>query len=256
MHAPRVRLFWKLGIAGAIGVLLASSPWWGIRLGRQLSWLEVERVEVSGVQLLAPHEVLEISGIRQGRHLLEDRAIWEEALEAHPVIARASIVRRLPGTLRIRIAEKRAVAFIEDEVLRPATGSGEVLPITPAAAHLDLPIVRGALSDSLGQHEVLSMLAEAERLQEIDPALMAEVSEMRAFEPGAGSILMLHPMAELLVPRGVPAERIAHARAVLLHLEEHPDATDQIAPNTLRTRLDLRFGEQIVVGSSSARELS
>ncbi|MEX0912480.1 MAG: FtsQ-type POTRA domain-containing protein, partial [Gemmatimonadota bacterium] len=80
-----------LATLGTIALLAAARPRWGSYLGRHLSWLTVERVEISGTRLLAPHEVLAASGIQPGQHLLDDRENWEAALEAHPVIAAATV---------------------------------------------------------------------------------------------------------------------------------------------------------------------
>src|SRR5690606_25338782 len=136
----------RIAAISALAATALSAPFWGPAALRRVGWFEVRRVEVSGTRLLAPHLVLAASGIRSGQSVWDDPQAWEEALRAHPAIADARVVRRLPQTLRVRVEEKRPVAFVEAGSLRPATASGEILPVDPARTPVDLPIVRGTWS--------------------------------------------------------------------------------------------------------------
>jgi cell division protein FtsQ len=249
------RRFLPLALVGAAGLALSTSPLWGISLGKRIGWLEVQRVEVSGTALLAPHDVLAASGIRPGQHLLDQRAPWEQALLAHPVIAEARVVRKPPHTLRIRVREKRPVALVEDGTLRFATAAGEILPLDPAVVVVDLPLVRGSFADSAGVDLFRRVLAEAGRLAVLDPAVMAEVSEIR---PAAGEpdvLVLLHSMGEVLLPIGATAVRMEQLRNVLADVARRFPAPAG-EPRRPRLRLDLRFEDQIVVSPSTSRELS
>lgn len=248
----------RAGIAaffGLVALALTTSPLWGSYLGKQLSWLEVRRVEVSGTRLLAPHEVLEVSGIRIGQHLLDEVEAWEEAIRAHPVVADVRITRKPPQTLRIRIEEKRPVAFVNEGTLRFATAGGEILPLDPAAADLDLPLAHGSFADSAGAARLGAMLAETGRLTELDPALMAEVWEIRPGDDEGRAFVLTHRLGDILVPTGMDAARLEQLRAVLDDLDRRfPPAEG--AAGMARHRLDLRFDGQIVVRPSRTRELT
>lgn len=231
----------------AIAALAATglaSPFWGPHLLRRIGWFEVRRVEVSGTRLLAPHVVLAASGIQQGSNVWDDPAAWESALRAHPAVAEARVTRRLPGTLRVRVREKRPVAFVEHGALRPATASGELLPIDPARAAVDLPIVRGAWTDSVEQRALRGLLGEMGRLTELDPGLLSEVSEVRAEGEGSQVLVLSHRLAEIVLPAGLDSGRLAQLRAVLGDLQRR---FPHVGENGPAARVDLRFRDQIVV---------
>lgn len=232
-----------LGAAGAAGVALVAGSWiYGPRVLREMDVFAIQRVEITGAELLTPSEVLSASGVRSGQNLWDDRTAWVQSLKAHGGIESARITRRAPGTLRIRIEEKEPVAFVEAGALRLATGSGELLPVDPSRAPLDLPIVRADWTDSTGARVARRLLAEAGRLSAIDPGLIGEVSEIR---PEGGEALVLsHRLAELIVPTGAEPTRIAELRAVLADLEARAGAE---ALERTRIRVDLRFRDQIVV---------
>lgn len=224
-----------------LGVAVACAPLWGPPVLRHVPWFDIRRVEISGTRLLAPHQVLLAAGIQPGQSVWAGTGRWEEALRAHPVVADVRVTRRLPNTLRVRVEEKRAVAFVEDGVLTPVTASGERLPVDPTRAPADLPVVRS----SGGDGAVRLLLAEAGRLSSVDPGLLAEVSEIRSQRGDSTTMVLTHRRAEIVLPVGADPARLAQLRAVLDDLERRlPEAT----PSTSATaRVDLRFGGQVVV---------
>ena len=233
--------------AAAILAAAAGSPFWGPPLLRRTPGFDTRRVEVSGTRLLAPHEVLAASGVKMGDNVWSDPAAWEAALRRHPVVAEAEVTRRLPGTLRIRVTEKRPAALVQAGTLRPVTAEGQVLPVDPARVPLDLPLLRAPVRpDARGQitaAPVRALLAEAGRLGDLDPALMARVSEVRPEPSGALRLVLTAPAAEVILPAGANEARLVRLRAALADLERRipPDSTRR------RTRVDARWEDQIVV---------
>ena len=233
--------------AAAILAAAAGSPFWGPPLLRRTPGFDTRRVEVSGTRLLAPHEVLAASGVKMGDNVWSDPAAWEAALRRHPVVAEAEVTRRLPGTLRIRVTEKRPAALVQAGTLRPVTAEGQVLPVDPARVPLDLPLLRTTVSpDASGRITAAptrALLAEAGRLGDLDPALMARVSEVRPEPSGALRLVLTAPAAEVILPAGANEARLVRLRAALADLERRipPDSTRR------RTRVDARWEDQIVV---------
>jgi cell division septal protein FtsQ len=117
-------------VLAAVGIVAASSPFWGPPLLRVSPGFDTRRVEVSGTRLLAPHEVLAASGVKIGGSVWTDPAGWEAGPAPPPRRRRGEVTRRLPNTLRIRVTEKRAAALVQAGTLRPVTAEGEVLPWT------------------------------------------------------------------------------------------------------------------------------
>jgi cell division protein FtsQ len=232
----------RLALLGLAAAAAGSSPFWGPPALRRVPLFDADRIEVAGSSLLAPHEVVAASGVRIGASVWTDPAAWEAALRRHPVIAEATVVRRLPATLRIRITEKRPAAFVAAGTLRPATATGEILPVDPARVPVDLPIA-GTAPDTatrVRDRATLRLLAEAGRLADADPVLMARVSELRTERDGATRLVLARPRAEVLLPAGAAEPRLTQLRAALADV-------DQRMPQAGRAQLDARFADMVVV---------
>jgi cell division protein FtsQ len=253
MPAPRRRR----RIAAAALLTLASGgaaafPIWGPGVLREVPWFAAVRVEVAGTRLLAPHDVVALSGVRIGDNVWTAPEAWEAALREHPVLEAAEVERKLPGTLRIRVREKRPVALVRAGTLRPATAAGEVLPVDPARAPMDLPVLAGALADTATQvtdPAQLALLAEAGRLAALDPALLARVSELRV-EGGDMRLVLAAPRADIVLPAGADDERLTQVRAVLRDVEP------RMADRGGRAEVDARFADQVVVRLPARRAAS
>ncbi|HEU4882892.1 MAG TPA: FtsQ-type POTRA domain-containing protein, partial [Longimicrobium sp.] len=177
----------RLALLGLVAAAAGSSPFWAPPALRRVPLFDADRVEVAGSRLLAPHEIVAASGVRIGASVWTDPAAWEAALRRHPVIADAKVERRFPSTLRIRVTEKCPAAFVAAGTLRPATAEGEILPVDPARVPVDLPLA-GTAPDTatrVRDRATLRLLAEAGRLADADPVLMARVSELRTGADGS-----------------------------------------------------------------------
>jgi cell division protein FtsQ len=232
----------RLALLGLVAAAAGSSPFWAPPALRRVPLFDADRIEVAGSGLLAPHEVVAASGVEIGASVWTDPAAWEAALRRHPVIAQATVVRRLPATLRIRITEKRPAAFVAAGTLRPATATGEILPVDPARVPVDLPLAGSAPDTATRVRDpgTLRLLAEAGRLADADPMLMARVSELRAGRDGATRLVLAHPRAEVLLPAGAAEPRLTQLRAALADV-------DRRMPHAGRAQVDARFADMVVV---------
>ncbi len=243
-------------LIAAVTVVASTSPLWGSWVGRRIAWLSVEKVEITGTRLLAPHEVVAASGVALGQPLLDEPAVWEDALRQHPVIADAAVTRRPPHTLRIHVIEKAPVAFVSDGTLRLATAAGEILPVEPHVVPLDLPIVHGSLDDSTRAEATRGALAETDRLTSLAPALMREVSEIRVARDDSGVLHLSHSTAEIVVPFGATPSRIEELKRVLADLDRRFPARAATPAARRSHHIDLRFEDQVVVRPSKSGERS
>lgn len=233
----------RVAALAAVGAVALASPLWGPQVLREVPWFAVRRVEISGTRLLAPHQVLATAGVGEGRNLWAELGPVESALRAHPAVAGATVSRRPPHTLRIRIEEKRPIAYVEAGALSPITARGEILPVDPA--RLDLPVIRGAWAETTPALRG-ALLAETDRLARTDPALLARVSEIRGASGRADVLVLTHALAEITLPVGVSSARLAQLRAVLADLERRLPLPVDGAPAPVAS-VDLRYEEQIVV---------
>lgn len=232
-----VRRIRRLALGAALPVVLAA-PLWGPRLLERTPWFRVERVEVAGARMVAPHDVLAASGIRRGESVWRRPEPWVAALRRHPGVEDARVVRRLPSTLRIEVREKRPVGLVEAGALHPVTARGEVLPVDPARVAVDLPLLRGA------DARVRPLAAEVGRLAQLDPGLLARVSEVEWSGRDALLLSVSAPDARVLLPVGAGSDRLRRLRAALDDVERRaPSAPVEDGP----VRIDLRFRDQVVV---------
>lgn len=100
-----------------LAILLVAAGFSAYRLvdsyARTAEHFAVTSVEVDGNERLAEHEVLQIAGIELGQNVFDvTPSQAKERLEDASWIAEAMVTRRLPGTLRVSIRERRAVAVL------------------------------------------------------------------------------------------------------------------------------------------------
>ena len=134
----RARLVLKLlGAMTAIGFVWYVGP----RLLRHLEFFRIRRVEIAGIQYLAPAKVMSTLGLHSRSSVFDDLAGAAERLQGLPGIEAAELRRRLPGTLEIVLAEAVPVALTPRTTgMALLDSSGKVLPFDPAASAPDLPI--------------------------------------------------------------------------------------------------------------------
>lgn len=231
---------------GAVVLLFSQAP----RLLRKLELFRVERVEVVGTRYLAPHLVLEASGITEESSLFDDPAPWRAALLEHPLVADLAIEREYPGTLILRVVEVEPVALVATPVLRPVDAEGRLLPIDPAVLDVDLPVIGAEVeSDAEGRvadGEVLGLIASLDRLGRTAPWLVARTSAVAPVERGGMRLLLRDPaQGEALLPEDFTALRVEQLRLALADL----DAKRELS--RLR-RIDVRYRDQVVVSLTSS----
>jgi cell division protein FtsQ len=232
----------RLRLAGAVLVIgaAAGAPFWGPPALRRLPFFAVRHVEVAGARLLAPQEVLAASGIRTGGSVWDESAPWEAALRRNPLVASARVERRLPDGLRIVVSEKRPAGLVDAGTLVPATAQGEILPVDPSRVPVDLPIVRASARSAAGR----ALLASAGRLGDLDPALMARVSEVRpGSAPGELLLATSAPSALVRVPADADEGALRRLDAALDDVRRRGAG----GPGQEPVRMDLRFEDQVVV---------
>jgi cell division septal protein FtsQ len=152
-----------LAVALTTGLVTNATP----GLLQRLDFFRVRRVEIAGLQYLAPARVVAALGLESDATVFDDLAAASRRLAALPGVISANVQRRLPGTLEIVVIEAEPVA------LAPRSGglalldsSGNVLPFDPAVSAPDLPVAATA------DRRVARVLAS---VQEHDPQLFARV---------------------------------------------------------------------------------
>jgi hypothetical protein len=238
---PRL-LRWLLA-AGAAALVFTG----GRRVSAAVASSEIFRVasiELEGARFLALDEAIRTAAVEPGSGVWDDASAWESRLEAHALVRRARVRRRLPTTLVLVVEEEEPVAFVPTPVLEPVDRDGRYLPLDPALHRLDLPVIRPRPADDgetrPSQARVLPLTRAVERLR-ADPAFFARVSEMSLERDGSLRIRWgADPEVVFHVEGVVEPERIRQGVQVLAHaLETVPDRRPRA--------VDLRFDDQVVV---------
>jgi len=228
-------------IAAAVTSGAAAAP----SMLRRMDAFAVHRVEVRGTHLMAADEVLKQSGITRRASVFDDFEPWRARLLQHPMVVEATIERRLPRTIRITVTETTPIALARTPDLMPVDARGKALPIDPANADLDLPVLamqshpnaHGEFVDAATGRAV-RVLAAIERA---DARLFSWVSEAAALKDGGVRL-------ELRTPSGAEALVSSDTRALRLN-ELQVALADLAARGELSRleRIDARFHDQIVV---------
>jgi cell division septal protein FtsQ len=154
-------------LAALGGLLLATLI--GPRLLRGLSFFRVRRVEIAGLQYLAPAKMMSAIKLSATASVFDDPAPLARRALAVAGVKSAVIRRRMPGTLEIAVEEAVPVA------LAPGGGGlalldarGQALPFDPVTSAPDLPLAVG------GDDVVAGVLA---KVRDYAPDLFARVNE-------------------------------------------------------------------------------
>jgi cell division protein FtsQ len=158
------------GVVLAIGGL-AAAVFGGREVCRRSTFFRVRQVEVVGAAHLGVDTVLAALALEPTASICDGLGAAEERVATVPGVAEVQVGRRLPGAVRVRVVEERAVAFVPGaEGLAAVDVEGRTLAFDPALAPLDLPIAETADT---------SLLAVLDRVQRVDPALARQITEAR-----------------------------------------------------------------------------
>jgi cell division protein FtsQ len=145
--------------------LLAGGGWLAWRQGVHGDLLRIREVRFLGLSRATAQELLELSPVQRGDHLLLcDTGLVEVALRRHPWIAAVEVRRTLPPALEIKVTERRAAALVDLGGLYLVDTAGEVFKRALPGDGLDLPVVTG-----IGREDWVERRTEVEPL--LDGAL-------------------------------------------------------------------------------------
>lgn len=151
--APRPRPFVRflgslLKLASGIAIVVgtATALTWGLyRYAKTTPRFAINQIPVEGSHRLTDVQVAKLGGVSLGQNVFSvDTEAIERRLLASPWIRRATVVRRLPGELRIELEERQAaaIATLADR-LYLVTREGEPFKQIGEGDPFDLPVVTG-----------------------------------------------------------------------------------------------------------------
>ncbi len=153
-------------------------------------------IELIGNRRLGAELILQMAGLGPGMNLLALRpARVEQALAAHPWIAKAELTRIWPDRLRLNIQEREPVALVQmGELYYIDRGGSLFKPLSPGDPH-DFPVITGLKKEQflegLGFPPVIfeEILALLDLLKQAPPPLnLPNISEVHV-DPERGFTL-------------------------------------------------------------------
>jgi cell division protein FtsQ len=221
---------WGRAAATALLLLLAgSAPWWGRAALARMAFFHVRKIEIDGVRYLQPGDVLARLRVDTTASVWTDLAPLERRVAAHPQVRSVEIVRKLPGTLVVRVEENLPVALVPSKAgFRAYDRGGRPLPIDPSRGSVDLPIV------AQGDTAVLRLLAQ---VREEEPALFDRISEVRRVGRGGKEVVLTLDTIPVRAMLDVSARRLCDVTLVEADLARRQASVAE---------LDLRYRDQVI----------
>lgn len=157
----------------ALGGAVAAAPR-GAALLRSAESLRIRTIRFEGLERATADELLALSPVRPGDHLLTaDVDGVEQALARHPWVARVEVRRSWPPALTARVVERHAAVLVDLSGLYLVDEAGEPFKRAAAGDGLDLPLVTG-----------LSRADYVQRRDAIAPRLRGALALARAWREG------------------------------------------------------------------------
>jgi cell division protein FtsQ len=231
-----LRLVLWISVAGGVGLVAAWLP----DALAEIEYFRATEFRVVGARLIETQEILETAAIPWYASVFDATDSWEGRLERHPLVRRARITKDLPRTLVLTVEEREPVALVAGALLDPVDRDGQVLPLSPAAYRMDLPLLRadrGFEDLSASQLRILAM--EVERLTADDPSFMSSVSEIALDDKGDATAVVEGDVRLRFRPP------LSHRR-----LRDGLTALDDAGrrrPDQQAAIVDLRYADQVVV---------
>jgi cell division protein FtsQ len=174
----RLRRWWV--VVG--GVVVLSAGWWGPRALRPFAFFAVRRIEVVGTRYLEPATVVAALGLGPKASVWADTRAMARRLAKLAGVRSATVARRLPSTLVVKVVEEEPVALVEGPTgLVPVDDSGRPLPYDPAVTPVDAPVVPRAAPPLV---EALAAIRAT------DYGLYADIAAARAAAGGGGDVVL------------------------------------------------------------------
>lgn len=224
--ASRSRFLSTLQLVAGVLVVLAASvavAWGARRYVTTSHRFSVRTVTVDGTQRRTADEVATLAGVAIGKNIFAvDPARAEAGILADPWIEKAKVVRNLPGTIDIVIAEReaRALCSIGGE-LYLVTRDGDLFKKVTSDDPTDMPVITGVLPEQITKDRagvVLSnkrVLDVAEDLEKVGLARRYPIQELHTNTDG--SLVVTIGREAILLHFGQPPyrEKIEQAARVL-----------------------------------------
>jgi cell division protein FtsQ len=222
------------GVALVTGVSLGVA-WVGRRHVMTSPRFAIASIEVTGNDRRASGVLVSESGLAPGGNVFAaDLDAARAKLLADPWIVDASLARRLPGTIMVRVTERKAAALVALGDTYLATGEGEPFKVFEPGDPVDLPVVTGIGAEGLAQdrdgairaiRRAIDLAAEFDRT---GLGRRAPLEEVHVGADGAFTLVVGHAGMELVLGGPPFRRKLDQAVRVVAELDRKGAKADAI----------------------------
>lgn len=224
---PRWTRIARWGLLGTLALTVLGTPWWGPPVLSRFDFFHLRTVEFDGVRYSHPDELMPLLALDTLASVWMPLDSLTARVAAHPMIVSATAHRSLPATIRLTVVERTPVALVPGKAgLVPVDVRGETLPIDPARAPLDVPVITD--TDTL-------LLRVLDQVRQDAPTLWGRLSQAR--RDGPRDLRFTLGAVTLRSRDDVTVARLGDILSVEADL-----ARRRLRP----TELDLRFRDQVI----------
>lgn len=135
-------------LLGVVAIAVTLGIFRGYLYLADSAYLEIQSVEVTGVQWADREQLTHRAGLLRGVHIFDvDPDEARRALESNPWVKQARVDRQLPSTVRVHITERQPAALLVDSGYTVLDRRGRVIKTVEAdnavADLLTLPLLTG-----------------------------------------------------------------------------------------------------------------
>jgi len=145
-----LRFLLGLAIVAAVAFAVAMSAH---RYAMTSSRFALRKIEVKGGKRIGPEQAERVAGLTLGSNLFAlDTHQAEQKLLENPWVQSARVIRQLPGTLKIELSEREAVALASIvDGLYVVSAEGQPFKLLDASDPVDLPVITGISAGGLAR---------------------------------------------------------------------------------------------------------
>ena len=152
----------QLAVLGAVFAVIALAP----LVLKRASFFRVRRIDLVGARYVTGDQVAAALKLKSSASVFDELAPLEKRALAIPGVRRATVTRRWPGTIVVRVEEAEPVALTPRKTaLALMDDGGRVLPFDPTRAPADLPV-------SVADARAARLIA---RIKDAEPALFRRI---------------------------------------------------------------------------------
>ncbi|MBW2093894.1 MAG: FtsQ-type POTRA domain-containing protein [Deltaproteobacteria bacterium] len=185
------------------------------------SYLNLEQVEVKGVQKELKAQLLTMADLAPGASLLAlNLRALKQRLEEHPWIRSVELERRFPHTLLIRVEKQEPRAILLRDSMYYLNRYGEPFKRVGPSEDADFPLVTGVQENGNGRRgelEEVARLMEGLR-EEKSPWSLADLSEIHIEDKDHFTLYFEHMDAGIRVSGKALRKEVQELRRVVAHL--------------------------------------